>query len=83
MFATFTILSGDDALAVGVPQSAVVYEGDIARVWVSRADGSIELREIKTGRANGNMAEVVTGLDAGEKIVTRGALFIDRAATGN
>lgn len=83
MFATFTILTGDDALAVGVPQSAIVYEGEAARVWVSRSDGSIELREIKTGRANGNMVEVVAGLMAGEKIVTSGALFIDRAATSN
>ena len=68
MFATFTILTGDDAFAVGVPQSAIVYEGEAARVWVSRSDGSIELREIKTGRANGNMVEVVAGLMAGEKI---------------
>src|SRR5262249_9076395 len=38
MFASFTILKGDDALGIGVPQSAVVYEGESARVWVSRTD---------------------------------------------
>jgi membrane fusion protein, heavy metal efflux system len=83
MFASFTILTGDDALGIGVPQSAVVYEGDTARVWVSRTDGGVELREIRTGRTNDKMVEVVEGLSAGEKIVTSGALFIDRAATGN
>jgi cobalt-zinc-cadmium efflux system membrane fusion protein len=81
MFASFTILTGDDAVGVGVPDSAVVYEGDLARVWVSRSDGSVELREIKTGRSVGKMVEVVEGLKPGEKIVTSGALFIDRAAT--
>jgi cobalt-zinc-cadmium efflux system membrane fusion protein len=83
MFASFTILTGDDTLGVGVPQSAIVYEGEAARVWVSRADGGVELRQIKTGRTNDKMVEVVEGLAPGEKIVTSGALFIDRAATGN
>jgi len=83
MFASFTILKGDDALGIGVPQSAVVYEGESARVWVSRTDGEVELRNIKTGRTSEQMVEVVAGLSAGEQIVTSGALFIDRAATGN
>jgi len=31
---------------------------------------------------NGNLVQVVDGLKIGERIVTRGALFIDRAAGG-
>jgi cobalt-zinc-cadmium efflux system membrane fusion protein len=46
-------------------------------------DKSIELREIETGLTNGDLVEVRTNLRAGEKIVTRGSLFIDRAATGS
>jgi cobalt-zinc-cadmium efflux system membrane fusion protein len=38
MFATFTILTGREATAPGVPEQAVVYEGEHARVWVARAD---------------------------------------------
>jgi cobalt-zinc-cadmium efflux system membrane fusion protein len=81
MFANFTILTGADTAAVGVPESAVVYEGETARVWVNTADGALALRQIKTGRTNANMVEVLSGLRPGERVVVSGAVFIDRAAT--
>lgn len=81
MFASFTILTGSETSAVGVPQSAVVYEGDTARVWVNDAKDALSLRQIKTGRSNGNMVEVLSGLKPGERVVVSGAVFIDRAAT--
>jgi membrane fusion protein, heavy metal efflux system len=40
----------------------------------------LALRQIHTGRINNGMVEVLDGLKPGEKIVTRGSLFIDRAA---
>lgn len=82
MFARFTILTGSETSAVGVPQNAVVYEGDTTRVWVNDAKGALSLRQIKTGRSNANMVEVLSGLKAGERVVVSGAVFIDRAATG-
>jgi cobalt-zinc-cadmium efflux system membrane fusion protein len=81
MFANFTILTGKESAAVGVSQSAVVYEGESARVWVSTPDGALSLRQIRTGRSNDAMVEVVSGLSPGERVVVRGAVFIDRAAT--
>jgi cobalt-zinc-cadmium efflux system membrane fusion protein len=66
-----------------VPLAAIVYEGDRTHVWVARQDGAVEARDIKLGVINGDNAQVVDGLHAGEQIVTRGALFIDRAATGD
>ena len=43
---------------------------------------SIELRQIKPGLTNGDLVEVVGNLKPGEQIVTKGSLFIDRAASG-
>jgi membrane fusion protein, heavy metal efflux system len=83
MFATFTIKTGEDVTAPAAPQSAVVYEGDKAHVWVVRDDGLIELRRIVAGQVQDGMVEVSSGLAAGEKIVTSGSLFIDRAAEGS
>jgi cobalt-zinc-cadmium efflux system membrane fusion protein len=60
----------------------VIYEGDTARVWVAGNDGSLALRDVTLGRSNGDRLEVTRGLTSGEKIVTSGALFIDRAANG-
>src|SRR3984885_12271247 len=83
MFANATIYSAGDHPAVGVPKQALIYEGDQVRVWVAHQDKSIELRQIKTGLTNGDLVEVQGNLKPGEQIVTKGSLFIDRAASGS
>jgi membrane fusion protein, heavy metal efflux system len=83
MFANVTIYSGGDSPGVGVPKQALIYEGDHVRLWVAHDDKSIELREIQTGLSNDDLVEVKTNLNPGEKVVTKGSLFIDRAATGS
>jgi cobalt-zinc-cadmium efflux system membrane fusion protein len=82
MFANVTIYSGGDRPSVGVPKLALIYEGERVRLWVAHDDKSIELRNVQTGLTNGDLVEIRTNLKAGEKIVTRGSLFIDRAASG-
>src|ERR1700742_1612200 len=83
MFANVTIYSAGDHPAVGVPKQALIYEGDQVRVWVAHDDKSIELRQIKTGLTNGDLVEVKGNLKPGEQVVTKGSLFIDRAASGS
>lgn len=81
MFANVTIYSVGERPAIGVPKQALIYEGDQVRVWVARDDKSIELRQIKVGMANGDLVEVKGNLSPGDRIVTKGSLFIDRAAS--
>ena len=83
MFANVTIYSPGDHAAVGVPKQALIYEGNQVRVWVAHEDKSIELRQIKPGLINGDLVEVEGNLKPGEQIVTKGSLFIDRAASGS
>jgi len=83
MFATVTIYSPGEQPSVGVPKTALIYEGDQVRVWVAHGDKTIELRQITTGLANGDLVEVHGNLKPGEQIVTKGSLFIDRAASGS
>src|SRR6202163_4277093 len=83
MFANVTIYSAGDHPAIGVPKQALIYEGDQVRVWVAHEDKSIELRQIKPGLTNGDLVEVEGNLKPGEQIVTKGSLFIDRAASGS
>jgi membrane fusion protein, heavy metal efflux system len=83
MFASVTIYSPGDHPAVGVPKQALIYEGNQVRVWVAHEDKTIELRQIKPGLINGDLVEVEGNLKPGEQIVTKGSLFIDRAASGS
>jgi cobalt-zinc-cadmium efflux system membrane fusion protein len=83
MFANVTLFSASDHPAVGVPKQALIYEGDQVRIWVAHEDKSIELRQIKPGLINGDLVEVIGNLKPGEQIVTKGSLFIDRAASGS
>jgi membrane fusion protein, heavy metal efflux system len=80
MFANFTITTGKDSVAPGVPQIGVVYEGASARVWLAHDDQTLEVRRVKVGRVQDGMVEILDGVKAGDKVVTSGALFIDRAA---
>jgi membrane fusion protein, heavy metal efflux system len=84
MFASVKILTGEGDNAVAVPRDAIIYEGDAARVWVAREkddEKAIELRRIKVGLTNGNVVEVLKGLAPGDRVVTKGSLFIDRVAS--
>jgi cobalt-zinc-cadmium efflux system membrane fusion protein len=84
MFASVKILTGEGDNAVAVPRDAIIYEGDAARVWVAREkddEKAIELRRIKVGLTNGNMVEALKGLAPGDRVVTKGSLFIDRVAS--
>jgi cobalt-zinc-cadmium efflux system membrane fusion protein len=57
-----------------------VYEGQSAHVWVVQADRLLGYRAIRTGRTTDGWVEVLDGLKPGERIVTKGGLFIDQAA---
>jgi membrane fusion protein, heavy metal efflux system len=82
MFATFVITTSAADQSPAVPEGAVVYEGDTAHVWVLQSDNSLIVRPIRAGRTNDGFVEVLEGLKSGERVVTRGSLFIDRAAAG-
>jgi len=80
MFANFKILTSDATESAAVPEAAVVYEGEAAHVWVLAGDGILAYRAIHTGRRNDGLVEVLDGLKPGERVVTKGGLFIDQAA---
>ncbi len=80
MFASFTIITGAETIGPAVPEDAVIYEGDTARVWVARSNKTLELRTIRPGRSDAHMVQSLAGLRPGEDVVTSGSVFIDRAA---
>ncbi len=80
MFAAFRIAIGAPHEAVAVPVNAVIFRGAEAAVWVAQDGNGFALRPIRPGVRDGDRLEVLEGLAAGERVVSGGALFIDRAA---
>lgn len=83
MFARVTIFTGEGDSSLAVPREAVIYDGKTTHVWVARENHVVERREIKTGLSNGPMVQVLGGLRLGESVVSKGSLFVDRAAAGS
>jgi RND family efflux transporter MFP subunit len=61
-----------EVLALRVPASSVVVRGQMEIVFVA-TDNQAVLRLVKTGKRLGDDVEIVSGLSAGEKVVTEGA----------
>ena len=80
MYANFNIATDSDQPSVAIPEEAVIFEGDKAHVWVAENNNHLSLRSINVGRDSGGEVEVLEGIKPGEKVVTAGSLFIDRAA---
>ena len=55
--------------ALMVPASAVATVGQMQRVFVAGADNRAVLRLVRTGAPRGDLVEVLSGLDSGERVV--------------
>jgi membrane fusion protein, heavy metal efflux system len=82
MYASVSIFTDEGDSWPAIPRDAVIYEGSAARIWVAHDDMTIERRSITPGLVDGRMIQVLKGVRPGEKVVTKGSLFIDRAAAG-
>jgi RND family efflux transporter MFP subunit len=60
-----------------VPQSAVLNSGERQIVFVDLGSGNFEPREVKAGAEMDGRVEILSGLKAGERIVTAGNFLMD------
>jgi len=63
--------------ALVVPAGALLDSGLRKTVFVERAEGVFEPREVETGWHFGDKVEIVSGLAAGERIVVSGTFLLD------
>ena len=73
-------VEGDTGLLV--PSSAVMWTGERSLVYVKvKPDEAVfEMREVRLGARIGEQIEVISGLEAGEEVVTNGTFTVDAAA---
>ncbi|WP_158995659.1 efflux RND transporter periplasmic adaptor subunit [Mucilaginibacter sp. L196] len=67
--------TGNHSLAV--PASAILMDSNGSKVWVKNRDGSFSPKMIQTGPRNGNFVPILSGLIAGDIVVTNGAYLLN------
>jgi cobalt-zinc-cadmium efflux system membrane fusion protein len=77
MFASFKIATGADEPSPAVPVEAVIREGELATVWVEEQPTQFARRKVKLGMEQEGRVQIREGLAPGERIVARGAIFVD------
>ncbi|HKL50112.1 MAG TPA: HlyD family efflux transporter periplasmic adaptor subunit [Wenzhouxiangellaceae bacterium] len=73
---------GASSERLAVPKSAIIDDGGRTVVYVQTGGETFQRRPIETGIRDGDRVEIVSGLAAGERVVTIGAYDVKLAATG-
>jgi Cu(I)/Ag(I) efflux system membrane fusion protein len=77
MFARVTLLDLEAESMVHVPREALIRGGDGARVVLSLGEGRFRSQLVETGIESGNRVAILSGISAGDRIVTSGQFMID------
>ncbi|NOZ10321.1 MAG: efflux RND transporter periplasmic adaptor subunit [Gammaproteobacteria bacterium] len=77
MFADVDIQASRQIDALVVPTEAVVRSGTREQIFVVRAPGKFEPREVKLGITSNGMTQILEGVKAGEEVVTSAQFLID------
>src|ERR1019366_886735 len=66
--------------AITVPLDALVDSGTHARVYVERAEGVFEPREVETGWRFGERVEIRRGVHPGERVVVAATFLVNSSS---
>lgn len=80
MNVTVRLLDAQPRQTLAVPRSAIIFDGSEAHCFVVMGERTLKPKKLQLGRIDSELAEVKAGLKPSDQVVTRGALFIDRAA---
>jgi Cu(I)/Ag(I) efflux system membrane fusion protein len=73
----YIILQNKQRNALTLPAAAVLRDSKGASVWVQTKPGIYEIRMVKTGIAENDAVEIISGLNTGEAVVTTGAYLLN------
>ncbi len=84
MLATFRIRVADPVETVALPQAGVVREGDGSySAWVTTDGRRFERRAVRIGLQEDGYDQILEGVRAGERAVTRGAILLSNILYGS
>ncbi|MDW8295375.1 MAG: efflux RND transporter periplasmic adaptor subunit [Raineya sp.] len=76
MSATITLLIDEKTEMTAIPASAVIFDKNKTWVMVFKDRNNIETRQVEVYRQTGQVAYIAKGLQVGEKVISKEALFI-------
>ncbi|MFU8876784.1 MAG: efflux RND transporter periplasmic adaptor subunit, partial [Wenzhouxiangellaceae bacterium] len=79
---TAHVYIGKSRERLALPKSAIIDDGGREVVYVQTGGETFERRPVATGIRDGDRVEIVSGLHAGERVVTLGAYDVKLAAAG-
>jgi Cu(I)/Ag(I) efflux system membrane fusion protein len=77
MFANVEVFANRQIDAVTIPAEAIVRTGTQEQVFIQRALGQFEPREVVVGVSESGKIQIISGLDEGEIVVTSSQFLID------
>ena len=81
MYARVSIYGRLRPSALAIPREALIRAPDADRVVVSLGDGQFRVHEVLTGMESGEWVEIVSGLSAGDLVVTSAQFLLDSEAS--
>ena len=80
-FVEIYLLGRERQGVISIPVTSLTEEQGVYYVYLRTSDHSYRKAEVKTGGNNGQRVEILSGLKAGEEVVTRGAIHVKLAAS--
>lgn len=81
MYANVKIYGGATEDTIVIPLEGLIRTGREQRVILSLGDGRFAARNVEAGIESGNYVEIISGIQAGDNIVTSGQFLIDSEAS--
>jgi RND family efflux transporter MFP subunit len=79
-FAEVYLLSTPQSNVISVPASAITEEQSLHFVYLQLDDEGYKKQEVRLGQSDGTRVQILTGLNKGDKVVTRGVYQVKLAA---
>lgn len=81
MYAKVTVYSGDIVKGIAVPDAALIDDGGHPSVFVMKDGETFTRRRVRPGVRSGGFVQILSGLEEGERVVSRGAYELKLASS--
>lgn len=82
-YAEVFLITGERENVLSLPSTALTEDEGVFYVYVQKSSDCYRKQEVKLGATDGELTEIICGLDGGERVVTKGAINVKLAGATN